>query len=149
MDSRIPATIDALVAAWTAALVPVPVWDGPVVSGDFSDAVFVGYDGNPEGAFDAVAGTQEWAGLGARARTEEFDVVCSIVVLAGDGALGAARQRVFSLLASAAAALRANPGLGQAPPFVAEVASPALFTEPTSQGLQARLSFAVHVRTRI
>lgn len=154
-DSRVPATVLALynvvkaAPALTSASPPVNVWDGPVVTGDPTDSVFIGYDGDPEGEFASVVGDEEWAGLGAKARDEQFEVVCSIVTLAGDGDIAAARARIYALFAGVTGVLRVDPSLGQAPPFVAAVKSPQLFIDPTPQGLQPRLVFHVAVKTRI
>lgn len=145
--SRVPATIDALVAALTGA--GVTTWDGAVVSGDFENAVYVGYDGDPDGDFKTVVMDQEWAGLGARARTETFDIICCAYVLSGAADTKSVRDTVYGLLATAETTLRANPSLGQASTFVAAIKPQELFTWPTTGGVQGRLVFHVHVQTRI
>jgi hypothetical protein len=145
--SRIPATIDALVAAFTAA--GLHTFDGPLVSGDYTPAVWVGYDGDPEGDFKAVEGDQEWAGIGAKKRGEEFDVICSVTVLSGDSDVRSARETAFALLATVENTLRADPSLDQTPPFVAEYRPGAMHIEPADTGHQVRAVFNVHVKTRI
>ncbi len=152
--SRVPATIDALVTRWAAAMVTadasVQVWDGPVVTGDPSDAVFVGYDGDPDGDMQSATAEQDWAGLGAKQRTERFTVTCAAVALIGSGDVKTGRDRAFLIFEVAAANVRADPSLGQTPtPFVAAVTGPQLFTDPTDRGLQARVVFGVSVETRI
>lgn len=148
--SRIPATIDAIIAKFTTA--GATVLDGPTITADYSDALFVGYDGDPDGDYvsvDEIA--TEWQGLGAKTRSEEFDVVCAAVALVGDAVDGVktARNQVFALLALAENALRSDPSLGQAPPFVAEVQPGLVFIEPAESGYQVRVPFSIHVETRI
>lgn len=147
LDSRVPATLDALTALWTSA--GAKTWDGPLVTGDFADSIFVGYDGDPEGDFATVEVDSEWAGIGARARDEEFDVVCAVVALVGENDTKLARDNAYVLLKLAADALRADPSLGQVPPFVASLKGGPVFTEPTESGYQVRIVFRVHVKTRI
>lgn len=146
-DSRVPATIDALKTTWDAT--GAKVWDGPVITGDYSDCIFVGYDGDPEGDMQAVDGDSEWAGLGAKARDEDFDVICAVVALVGDQGIKTVRDNAYAQLKKAADAVRADPSLGQAPPFVASVKGGSLFYDNLESGLQARLVFRVHVETRI
>lgn len=166
ISSRAPATMTQLQVLWQAALAAsahpeVNVFLGPVYSGDPDDAVFVGYDGNPDGEFETVTHRQGWVGAGARARDEEFDVHCCILNVSGVGdpeALTAATTRlysVFQVLALAVHSDRGSLGLGpgsahNAPVFQASVQS---FTSylPTVEGggVQPRVSFDVHVRTRV
>jgi len=88
MSTHAPATMRALDSRWRAALTPVygptvDVFLGPLVTGDPDDAVFIGYDGDPEGAFAMTQHTQNWRTLGTRARDEEFDVYCCILTMSG------------------------------------------------------------------
>lgn len=146
--SRVLATINALVALFDGA--GLTTWDGPVVTGDYAPAVHVGYDGDPEGDFKAVDADQEWVGLGARSRDEEFDVICCVSVLSGNSELRTARETAFAMLATIETALRADPSLGQTPtPYVAEYRPAAVHTEPTGNGFQVRAVFSVHVKARL
>ncbi len=146
-STRVPATIDALVALGTAA--GATTWDGPVVTGDYNTALFIGYDGDPDGDFLAAEADQEWAGLGAKARDEEFDIICAAVATIGDS-VKIARDAVFAMVALLESALRTDPALGQTPPpFTAGFKPGNLFVEPTAAGFQARLVFMVHVKTRV
>jgi hypothetical protein len=143
--SHIPAAIDAIVASFTAA--GIRVFDGPVITGDFDAAVFVGYDGAADNSdFKAVAGTQDWAGLGAKRRSEAFSIVCAAVALTGETDTKTGRDAVYALLDTAGTTLRADPSLGlNSPPFVAELKPVDLFTEPTSNGLQCRWVFTIDI----
>lgn len=145
--SRLPATIDALVTTFTAA--GIKTWDGAFVTGDYTDAVFVGYDGDPDGDYQTADMNQDWAGIGAKKRDEEFDVICAAVAKSGSTSIKTARDAAIALFSLVENTLRADPSLGFSPPYVAEVKPTGLFTEPTSDGLQARLVFTVHVKTRI
>lgn len=155
-DSRAPAVWTALYDTVRAAdalattTPPANVWFGPVVTGDPTDSIYIGYDGDPEGEMAAIVGDQDWAGtLGAKQRDETFDIVCSITVLAGDGDVAAAVARVYALFAIVTQAVRTNTCLGQPPPTVVSIRSPQLYLDPTAQGLEPRLVFRVNVKTRI
>jgi hypothetical protein len=145
--SSVPATIDALVAALTAA--GVTAWDGPVITGDFENAVYVGYDGDPDGEFLAVEMDQEWAGIGNKARSETFDIICCAYVLSGPPETKACRDTAYGLMATVETVLRADPSIAQAPYFVAAIKPKSFFPWPTSDGMQGRLVFHIHVQTRI
>lgn len=148
MHTREPDAIDAAVAAFRAA--DLTTWDGAVVTGEQGDCIFVGYDGDPEGDFQAVESNQEWAGIGARKRDEEFDIICAAWCQRGDSDIRAIREAVYALTAAAADALRDDPSLGQDPPFVAEYRPGELFIIPDEQtGLEARRTFRIHVKTRV
>lgn len=141
--SRVPATLTALATLWSAH-------NGPFVTGDFSDCLYVGYDGDPDGDFQAVDFDSEWAGLGAKARDEEFDVICASVALVGeDGGAALALENAYDQLETAAALLRADPSLGLSPPYTAAIKGGAVFNVPSPDGHQVRIVFRVHVKTRI
>lgn len=147
IDSRVPATINALVALWTAT--GANVFDGPPLTEDYSDAVFVGYDGDPDGDFEMGDDDSDWAGLGALRRNETFDIVCSVVTLVGENDIQLVRENAYALYKLVSDALRADPSLGQTPPFTAELKGGPIFTEPSGDGWQCRKVFRVHVVTRI
>lgn len=149
--SRFAATLNQLEATATTAMANqnCRVFRGPFVSGDPGDALFIGYDGDPGGEFQSVVQTSEWAGIGAKARNEMFDVFCSITTLTGDADVGNATDRAAALLTVFEAAMRADPSLNQAPRFTAAVTSMQLFTMPHPAGLQVRLTFVVRASARI
>lgn len=147
--SRVPATIDALVTIFKAAQGDTwKTYDGPPVTGDFTDAVFVGYDANPDSEFQSVANhVQAWAGLGKGARSETFSVVCGISVLVGDeNGQKPARDKAYLILEALGAALRTDPSLGQPPPFVASLMPNEMFTESTTSGFEVRIPFSVDIQ---
>lgn len=146
-ETRVDDAILALVALWTTA--GLDAVDGPFVSGDISDRLFVGYDGDPEGEFQVADLDSDWAGLGAKARDEEFDVVCAVVTRPGFTRASEARTAAIAVFQTAAAALRADPSLGMPPPTTAAAIAQSLYTPPASTGVQGRLVFNVHVRTRV
>ncbi len=142
--SRIPAAIDAIVASLTAA--GLLVWDGPVVTQNFKSAVFIGYDGAEDNSdYKSVVGTQDWAALGAKRRSEKFSITCAAVALWGGTDTKTGRDMAYALLDTVGTTLRADPSLGQPPPFVAELRPSELFTEPTDNGLQCRWVFTIDV----
>lgn len=156
--SRIPAVIDALVSTWKAA--GLTVWDGPIPEDDYRAAIFVGYDGAgvEDSAFSAAnIRHSDWGPIGQRARDEEFSVVCAAVALGDGNSFKSARDAAFALITSADTAIRPRPsdpslGLlsGAAPYLVAAIRVEDFFQEPTENaGPQARITFAVDVKTRI
>jgi len=156
-ESRVPATFDALVSTLQAAVAAdVAVWDGPIVTGDYRNAVYIGYDGAPESEFKASDTDQAWAAIGQRKRNEEIHIVGAVVVLFGGTAPSwkATRDAAFSILQSIGQSLRADPSLGQNSPsyvdtFVAELWPGEYFQEPCPAGNQARIVFTIHVKTRV
>jgi hypothetical protein len=149
--SRVPAILTALTTIATTALAATSckVYRGPFVTGDPGTSLFIGYDGDPTGEFRAVTFTSQWAGLGARARDEVFEVACAITLLSGGGDVAEATNDVYTLHTLFEAAVRADPALSQAPRLTAELSSGELFTMPHPSGLQVLLSFAVRVSARI
>lgn len=152
METRLAAAIDALYDALIAADLGVDVWDGPIVSGNSGDTIHLGYDADPEG--DAKAGEveQEWAGVGVtRKRNDSIDIICAAVVLLGnsDTRWKAPRDRAVALIDAVGQVLRADPSLGQAPPFRAELMPGEYFQENGPSGYQARFVFTVHIETRV
>ncbi|YCK35176.1 hypothetical protein ACNF49_14135 [Actinomadura sp. ATCC 39365] len=151
--SRVPDVLDALVALFGSApaLDRVKVFDGPPVTGSpVTDAVFVGYDGDPDGdGGQAVEFTQEWASIGQRARDETFTVTCAVLAWRGSTAVRPVRERAFALLAAAEDALRADPSLGLPPPTVVAVAAGSLQQAQWHDGVACRIPFQVAVKTRI
>lgn len=115
--STVPAAITGLINAFTAApgLAGVDVRDGPQVPDtSASEAVFVGWDGDPAHTSDAWTSQESQEGLGAQRNLEDYTVHCSAMVLNGDGDLPAARERALALRAAAGAAVMADQQLGGA-----------------------------------
>lgn len=149
--SRAPGAVDALVSFLTAALPNSPVWDGPAPSGDYRDAVYIGYDGDVAGERESLTSSAHWAGIGAKRRDETIAVVCAVVAVSGDGRPADARNRAYALLATVENTLRADPSLAQTPtPFVASITEHRMLWDWLEmEGLQARITFTVHIETRI
>lgn len=151
--SQVPALISAVVTALSAdpGMAGVLVNDGPIVTAQQAgtDWVFVGYDGDPQGEMEAASATQEWAGLGAKRKDEQIDLVCAVVAGRGDTNVAAARSRAYVLLGVVEDILRADPSLGFDPPTVFEMSAGVLYQEQTTGGIQARIPFTVSGRTRI
>ncbi|MEV4159006.1 hypothetical protein [Nonomuraea dietziae] len=151
--SRVPEIIDNLLAALAAApplAHPVRVYDGPLISGEQpADSVFIGYDGDPEGEFQAAAAEQSWAGLGARAKDETVQIVGAVIARRGDTNVRKARVRGYQLLAAVEDALRASPALGMPPPTTVAMAAGTCFQEQHARGVQCRITFSIAVETRI
>lgn len=142
--STVPATLTAILATLQAT--GATVYDGPVVTDDVQDAIWIGYDGDPGGTFESIINhLQSWAGLGKRARNETFSIVCAVTVLLGNDDTASARAKAYTMLGTVETSLRADPSLAQPPPFVAEIEPNSLLTEPTSDGFQVRIPFFIHI----
>lgn len=148
--SRVPDAIDAIVTALVAA--DLTVYDGPEVA-DPSDteAVYVGWDGDPDTDEPSVTTTQQWTGPGSRTKNEDIAITCAAVSWGGDTAVKARRDAAYALFAAVEDALRpgTGPNLGLPPPTVFSLSSSQLHQEQTDAGLQARLIFTISVSTRI
>lgn len=150
--SRIPDVIDVLVTRLDAAptLDGVKVIDGPIVTNDpLHEAVYIGYDGDPEGDGAAVEFTQVWASIGQRARGETFSVTCAVVVWKGSTKVRPVRLRAFEVLAAIQDVVRADPSLGLPPPSVVAFASGSVIQLQRQSGLECRIPFQIAVQTRI
>lgn len=149
VSSTLWASIDAIVATFESAGLPVD--DGPILNGAFEDAVYVGYDGDPEGEQIAADMQQNWAGsVGAKRRDEVLDVHGCVIATYGDGdTWKSARDRAKGYLVALESALRADPSLGQPPPFVAEFRPRLAYQEFTDMGFRVRVPFTVHIQTRV
>lgn len=158
--SRAGLVVPRLAVVFAAALAtPYPdvdVYLGPIVSGDPDDAVFVGYDGNPFGDMEVVVHTQQWGALGNKARDEEFDVRCCILNRSGASdarGVAAAMERMYGMFAALANGLHADPGIGLGPPaaaiMVCSIQSLGSYMPLTETGVEPRIAFSVHVRTRV
>jgi len=150
-ETRLPAAIDAVVTALTAA--GLTVWDGPVITGDYAVAcVYVGYDGDPSYEEERASSTQQtWAGLGAKRRDETNEIVCAAVTITGNDAPSwkAARDSVYALVETVGQTLRADPSLGLSAPSVAELWPGDYFQEAGPAGYQARVVFSINHKTRV
>lgn len=155
VQSRFPAAADAIVAGLVAA--GLKVWDGPIITGDYSNAVYIGFDGDyADGEERAASINQEWHGLGAKARKEEIQIPCAVVVLTGNGdtTWKPTRDTGFAILETIGQTLRADPSLGLGPPtvsadFVAELWPGDTFQETGPAGMQLRIVFDIHIKTRV
>ena len=141
--SRLPAAMDALVAAFTAwpGLEGVTVRDGPSTSqAAVQEIVSVGYTGG-ENETDAES-TLMTEGVGGGVDREQFTIRCATAVLVGgDGASGA-RGRAYELLAEAGAAIAADRQLGGSV-MRAMISSHSLAMDQTPKGAQAVVMFEV------
>jgi hypothetical protein len=144
--SRIPATIDALVAIFTAALPDVQVLDGPPNVTLDSDFVTVGWSPYKDTAVDA---TQQFVSLGTQRREEDFIIACYADSFSGDTGASVRRARVFQLVGVVEMALRADPTLGGVLSLWAEMGDCILHQELDDRGLVVGVTFHVHCKTRI
>jgi hypothetical protein len=134
------------------------VFDGIPVGEDYpANAVFVGWDADPEGNFQSASVDQVWAGpIGNLRRDETIDVVCALVALYGDAdRWKPVRDAALLIQTDVETKLRAAPDLhlgvnGVRQYIVSEFKPIATFAEPYSEsGYWFRLTFTVSVKTRI
>jgi hypothetical protein len=144
--SRIPATIDALVAIFAAALPDVQILDGPPNVNLASDFVTVGWSPYTDTAADAQ---QQFVSLGTQRREEDFTIACYADSYSGDTGASARRARVFQLVGAAETALRADATLGGVLTLWAEMGDTTLHQEIDDRGLVVGVTFHVHCKTRI
>lgn len=145
------AIVAALESGTTAALATVvdgPSAEATPMPGSY---VFVGWDGDREGDYNATEDwEQDWAALGAQRKNESFDVVCAVVSGSGDPRVAARRQTALAVLAAVETDLRSalNIGLGLPQPTFARLSSAQLIQE-WEDGLRVRIPFSINVQTRI
>ncbi|WP_112469417.1 hypothetical protein [Streptomyces triticisoli] len=146
MGSRVPEVIDALVALGAAdpELDEVQVSDGPEVTDTSAlDWLIVGFDGDPNGDFQAAQTVGGWTDFGT-GREEQFQVMVAAVAQRGDTDVRAARMRAYEIGARVEAWLRADPSIGLGPGQVeAAIEASQLTQDQTQQGAQAVLLLTV------
>lgn len=146
--SKAPAVLAALLSIVDAAT-SVPVYDGPFVTGDPSDAIHIGYDGDPETETEAVTSGQRYKGAASKSRDEDLTIVNAIYLVNGAAETAVARARGYELLGIVETAITADPSLGLPPPCKAGVDSHSLVLVPTQAGVELWLRFWVVVNTRL
>ena len=146
--SRFGAVVDALVTLADATSV-AQVFDGPSLTADsLTEYVVIG--GTEDPGDNAGEITQEWNGIGAKARQEQGEVQCAVLVSTGDDTVKTARDRALAIRGEIETALRADPSLGGvlAPGWAHLNESTAVQLRNTN-GLAVRLPFRVTYQTRI
>ncbi|MGW0599959.1 hypothetical protein ACWD11_22785 [Streptomyces sp. NPDC002776] len=151
MGSRVPEVIAALVAlgktepqyeADADGAGGVVVADGPQVTDNTApDWLVVGFDGDPDGDFEAAQTMGGWSDLGG-GREEEFQVTVAAIANRGDTDIVSARRRAYEIGACVEAWLRASPDLGL-PSLEAAIAGTRLVQDQTDQGASVRLLLVV------
>jgi len=159
--STIPAAIDYLVSAATAAFPAALVLDGGPKSTDqqsFQDIVAIGWDGDEQMATPATEGDQDFASINrALTRNEDYRIVCSILHWDGGDSYKHARDGVFGMLATFEKLLRGYPpngtgdtSLGGAVLWSHIAGGYSLsYTPASSNGVAAYLIFHITCRARL
>jgi hypothetical protein len=150
--SKVGAIIDALVAACQASPTftdpngPV-LYDGPGDSSDnWKDATFIGFDGDWEGGFQAVALTQTWAYVGGTSRFEQMDIHCAAISWSGENTPKVHRDAALLMVAAVETVIRTDPTLGLDNSVVAELTVGDMFQAPFRDGQECRILFTIAVR---
>ena len=153
--SAVPALIDAMVTAFTAALPNIRVYYGPGVSDDPGDYLMVGVD-NPDepGAFvDSASATATWVGIGNHARDQKGSINC--VAWSWNGGSDNASQKAaveaaYATIAAVDAYVRANPTLGVITTgWAIHATDEHLSMAQDSSGAQARVPFQISFQARL
>lgn len=154
--SRVPDALSALVTLLrnTAGIDAATVYDGPFLSDDTPrTAIYVGYDGNPEGDLQAITGwEQSWVGLGTASKDENFSIQCAVISWSGDTDIALQRGEAFTVFGLIADQLRAcatGGSFGLPQPTTVALAGGEVYQEHGNFGLQIRINFSVSVQTRI
>ncbi len=160
--SRVGVVIDALVASLKLSATfadPVRVFDGPVITTDvmFNQAVFVGFEGDWQGSFEACQIDQEEPYLGNSTVRETLELRCCADSWGGDPTWQTLRNSCLALLAGVETVIRTDRTLGiDGTTTVTQVAPGTLIQAPTttfgpepyaSSGSLVRIPFIVHVTT--
>lgn len=157
LGEAIDAIIGILRAGTTAALLGADaVIDGPENLGDdVFTAVFIGYDGDPDG--DAKA-TENWtadfvgAPVGRQQRDESFEINGAVISWGGDTDVASRRADALAAFNAVETDLRGriDLGIGVGVPTTAQITAMDLYQEQDpAHGAQARIPFRVGVITRI
>lgn len=107
--TRVPAVVDALIAAFTEALPNAQVVDGPRTAQELADDVVIVGQFSDAGSVRSTQVRQQ--GLGSRPQ-ETFTVQCVLSSWSGTPGMRARRVRAGEMLAAVDTALRADMTLG-------------------------------------
>lgn len=149
--SRIPNLLDGLVTMFTAALPSVQVIDGPYQQAPTGDFLCVGWSPDDD---TAATGDQAWAGLGARHKDEQVDVVCYLDAASGSAGqtdVKSRRDSAYVLLAAVEDALRADPQVNGSltNPGWCGLGPHSLRQEQTESGFEIGITFHIVGQARI
>lgn len=137
--STVPAAVDAIIAAITAALPGVQIWDGMPTGDEADQRICVGWSRTrPTTYITSTLDTGDGAG------TETYDVPCAAISYSGDPDVKARRDAVFTLVDAAAAAVQ-QPGALAAVNAAAWATATSYTPEKTAAGVQALAEFVIHV----
>lgn len=152
LTSRVPAVLDYLVAAFTAAATlgaatpPVAVYDGPVATDAPEQlTLWVGMDDpDSEDAPAAAESESQWAALGNLAQDEEITVYCVAEAWSGDTDVRTIRLAAYGIVAAVETLLRADATLGGTlPSGWCRVTGRRLRQNNVQTGAAARVAFRI------
>jgi hypothetical protein len=138
--STVPATIDALLALFRAALPDLQITDGP----DYdprNNFLAVGWHSNDE---PATAANNTIADAGRSRDQEDYDVFCLLSFHVGSGGVSAARSSLYAAFEVLCAALRGDSALGGAVSR-ARLSEHAYLPMVDEGGITLSIRFAVNV----
>jgi hypothetical protein len=152
--SRVGLVIDTLVALLKASPTfadPARVYDGPVTTGDtqWSQAVFVGFDGNFQGSWESALIDQTRPYLGVTTGEEILEIRCCAEAVSGDLTTKVVRDQALAMLAGVETVIRTDPRLGIDGSTNATLQVGTLYQIAYSDSLHVRIPFVIHVQTTI
>lgn len=145
MGSRVPELIDALVTRLSTdpVLAGVTVADGPeVTESNAPDWLIVGFNGDPDGDFQAAQTVGGWSGLSPSSREEQLQLTVAVIVQRGSTDVRPARERAYEISGRLEALLAADPSVGLRS-LEAAIEGSQLIQDQTDQGVQVRLLLTV------
>lgn len=147
-DSWVPTIIPNLVALFTP-ISDVLVSDGPKLTGEQpTGLICVGWNGEED--YRAATVRQEFAGLGAKKKSETIGIPCCIIFRDGAASVSTARTGAFAIFNEVSTALRGDLSLGLPAPAVAQIDDYDFSQAPSSRsGIEARIVFNVTITARI
>jgi hypothetical protein len=105
------------------------------------DWLIVGFDGDPNGDFQAAQTVGGWSDLGT-GREEEFQITVAAIAQSGDTDVRAVRVRAYEIAARVEAWLRASPSLGL-DSLEAAIGATQLLPDQTDKGARVTLLLTV------
>ena len=155
MSAALPGVITALVALFDAAL-DVPVFDGPIVTGDRPTGYLQvgsavnGIPGTGTSTDEQSTFNLELSDMGPGTWEQETgEIPCAAVAWSGDTEIVAARTAAFALFETCRAALKGDRTIGGALPLngVGLIGAGSLSQLHTTEGVVASVSFTVPYQT--
>lgn len=145
VTSHVGLLIDQLIAAMNATNPAFTVFDGPAATDQaWTDAVFFGFDGDWQGAYQSALLDQTWAYLGNSSQFEQLHLDCAAIAWSGSLDPKGCRDRAITILAAVDTVLRTDPTVGMGGSEITSLQVGTMFQEPFADGHSCRILFTIH-----